>query len=70
MDRPLPAGLTNAQRNVLSDFYAGRISAGHLMQHLGIESQARTEPLPPVRGARRVRNRLASAATATQPRPA
>ena len=68
MDRALPAGLTNTQRNVLSDFYAGRISAGHLMQHLGIETQARTERLPPVRQG--VRDRLQSAAPAPRPRPA
>jgi hypothetical protein len=70
MDRALPAGLTNTQRNVLSDFYAGRISAGHLMQRLGIETQAKTERLPPVRKAHRARHRLASAAPTPRPRPA
>ena len=37
MERDLPAGLSDIQRNVLSDFFAGRISAGQLTKRLGIE---------------------------------
>jgi hypothetical protein len=39
MGRELPAGLSDTQRIVLSEFYAGRISAGQLTQRLGIEAQ-------------------------------
>lgn len=39
MDRELPAGLSDTQRIVLSEFYAGRISAGQLTQRLGVEAQ-------------------------------
>lgn len=39
MGRELPAGLSDTQRIVLSEFYAGRISAGQLTQRLGVEAQ-------------------------------
>jgi hypothetical protein len=53
MERELPAGLSDAQRSVLCDFFAGRISAGQLTQRLGIEAPASarhpsTEPSPEV----------------------
>jgi hypothetical protein len=38
MGRHLPAGLSDAQQRVLSDFFAGHISAGQLTQRLGIAS--------------------------------
>ena len=37
MERRLPAGLTDAQRIVLLQFFAGHISAGQLTQRLGLE---------------------------------
>lgn len=37
MDRDLPAGLSDTQRNVLSEFFAGRIPAGQLTKRLGVE---------------------------------
>jgi hypothetical protein len=37
MDRHLPAGLSDTQRRVLSEFFAGRIPAGQLTKRLGIE---------------------------------
>lgn len=40
MQRDLPAGLSDTQRNVLSEFFAGRIPAGQLTKRLGIESPA------------------------------
>jgi hypothetical protein len=39
MGSQLPAELSDTQRIVLSEFYAGRISAGQLTQRLGIEAQ-------------------------------
>ena len=39
MGREFPAGLSDTQRIVLSEFYAGRISAGQLTQRLGVEAQ-------------------------------
>jgi len=39
MERELPDGLSNTQRIVLSEFYAGRISAGQLTHRLGVEAQ-------------------------------
>lgn len=38
MERHMPAGLSDTQRNVLSEFFAGRIPAGQLTERLGIES--------------------------------
>jgi hypothetical protein len=51
MERDLPAGLSDAQRNVLSEFFAGRIPAGQLTKRLGIESPqvARQDAAPDVR---------------------
>jgi hypothetical protein len=51
MARELPAGLSDAQRIVLSEFFAGRISAGQLTQRLGIEvvdvaHRSLSEPAP------------------------
>ena len=40
MERQLPAGLSDTQRSVLSEFFAGRVSAGQLTQRLGIEAPA------------------------------
>lgn len=36
MDRDLPAGLSDTQRNVLSEFFAGRIPAGQLTTRLEV----------------------------------
>ena len=41
MGRELPAGLSDAQRAALSEFYTGHISAGQLTHRLGLE-----EPTP------------------------
>jgi hypothetical protein len=37
MARELPAGLSEAQRSVLCEFFKGHISAGQLTQRLGID---------------------------------
>jgi hypothetical protein len=42
MERQLPAGLSDAQRSALSEFFAGHISAGQLTQRLGIQAPAPT----------------------------
>jgi hypothetical protein len=39
MERELPAGLSDAQRTALCEFFAGHISAGQLTQRLGIEAR-------------------------------
>ena len=45
MERQLPAGLSDDQRNALAEFYAGRLSAGQLTRRLGIEPQPPRDPL-------------------------
>lgn len=47
MRRPLPAGLTDRQRTVLSEFFAGRITAGELSQRLLHRPATSKEPPPP-----------------------
>lgn len=44
MERELPAGLSDAQRIALSEFFAGRLSAGQLTNRLGIEPTGVAEP--------------------------
>ena len=43
MGRQPPAGLTDAQRIALSEFYAGHISAGQLSQRLGLAPPTPTD---------------------------
>lgn len=43
MGRELPAGLSDAQRMALSEFYAGHISAGQLSQRLGLAPPTSTD---------------------------
>jgi hypothetical protein len=43
MGRQLPAGLSDAQRTALSEFYTGHISAGQLSQRLGLEATTSTD---------------------------
>ena len=43
MGRHVTAGLSDAQRIALSEFFEGHISAGQLSQRLGIESSAQIE---------------------------
>jgi hypothetical protein len=53
MERDLPARLSDSQRAVLSEFYAGRISAGQITQRLGIavpEAAQNLSPERPLRG--------------------
>jgi hypothetical protein len=47
MERELPAGLSDAQRSVLSEFFAGHISAGQLTQRLGIEASPQARDSSP-----------------------
>lgn len=47
MERQLLAGLSDAQRGVLCEFFAGRISAGQLTQRLGIETPSPTQASSP-----------------------
>lgn len=42
MERDLPAGLSEAQRNVLCEFFKGHITAGQLTQRLGIDAPTPT----------------------------
>ena len=67
MERDLPAGLSDTQRNVLSEFFAGRIPAGQLTKRLGIESPeaAHQHVDPDARRVRavRIRNPLRGLAT-------
>jgi hypothetical protein len=46
MDRQLPAGLSDAQRSALCEFFAGHISAGQLTQRLGIDALPQTAGSP------------------------
>jgi hypothetical protein len=57
MERDLPPGLSDTQRNVLSEFFAGRIPAGQLTKRLGLESPeaAHQHMDPDVRRRRAVR---------------
>ena len=48
MERELPAGLSDAQRCALSEFFAGRVSAGQLTQRLGIETSPQARDSSPV----------------------
>jgi hypothetical protein len=43
MDRQLPPGLSDAQRCVLLEFYAGHITAGQLTERLCIDASARPQ---------------------------
>lgn len=49
MKRQLPAGLSDAQRTALTEFFAGHISAGQLTQRLGIEAPPPIHDPPPGR---------------------
>lgn len=42
MEREMPAGLSEAQRWVLCEFFKGHISAGRLTQRLGLDAHPRT----------------------------
>ena len=43
MERELPAGLSDAQRWVLLEFFKGHIPAGQLTKQLGIDARAEPE---------------------------
>lgn len=43
MDRELPAGLSDAQRWALLEFFKGHIPAGQLTERLGIDARAEPE---------------------------
>ena len=59
MERELPSRLSDAQRIVLSEFFAGRISAGQLTERLGIAvSEAAVDPGAQPQRAMRIPNPL------------
>jgi hypothetical protein len=76
MGRHLPAGLSDAQRIALCEFYERHISAGQLMQRLGIEAPTQThgssqhQPPEPEVHREPPRHRAASIGTAPRRRSA
>lgn len=58
MARELPAGLSDAQRNTLLEFFAGHITAGKLTERLEIGPSPRTGDSQPEPQSRRPQLRL------------